>query len=908
MAGFSDPGVPTLGPMIPPDTLDTLRTSLREGRERLRRWHEGGASGGEIVRATSDCVDRVVVRLFSEAWASAGGPEGFLLLATGGYGRRELAPHSDVDLLILHGSEDPAEVSRVTEPFLKGLWDVGLSVGAAIRTQKEALELLADPTIRTTLLDSRLLHGDGRQAAGFLDTVHQVPEAAADTWIEAKAREMAQRRQRYGGTVHLLEPNVKQSPGGLRDLHTALWIARARYGAGDLRDLLVRGILPSREVETLEKARDRLWRIRNQLHYLAGRKQDHLTFHWQEEVARALGYRDRDPDGLAVEQFMKDTYLAASAIERLADGMVARSTRGRPRQAVGQVPPREGLEWRGGQLTVADRRWLWRDPSLFVWLFVFAERLGVEISPWARDLLREEALRIDDGIRRDPAVAGALKDAFERLHRARWLREMHREGVLGALLPEFGRVTARHQHDLYHVYTVDVHTLFAMERLGGLLAGDHLDEEPGISLVARDLPRRLPLSLGVLFHDSGKGLGGHHSEKGATLVEQVCDRLEVPYEEARDAVFLVREHLSMSHVSQRRDLSDPELIRDFAQRMGSRSRLDMLYVLTYVDIASVGPGTWTPWKASLLRELHEKARGVLEGGEHRGAALASTRAILASRGRSEGHVDAFVQRLPGRYFSFAPPAWAPDTWRALGRFDSIAGRVGRERALVALATPSGGTTRVLLATGDRPGLLSAIAGVFTAHKIDVLRADVFSTTDGVAIDFFVVQGPTGSEVERERWRRARRDLAAILDGRLGIDELMARMVRPSGLPGRHVPGVEPKIRVDNETSRRFTIVDVVAEDRRGLLHDVTSVLHGASLAISVARIATEGNRAIDSFYVSGPAGEKIDDPERIAALQKLLLQAVGAASLPGPHIVPGDASGSGPDTSPSRASPPGGTP
>lgn len=809
--------------MATPDTVERLRNRLREGRALLQGRPTGGVAG---ARAISDLVDEIVTELFE------GVPEGFLLVATGGYGRRELAPHSDVDLLIVHEEDDPTTLSAVVEPLLKALWDLGLEPGAATRTAAETLEAIhSDPTVRTTLLDRRLLHGDRTRWAQLDQRIEAACALQVDEWIETKARELARRRARFGGTVHLLEPNVKQSPGGLRDLHTALWIARAHFGAGDLDGLLAKGILTPSEHGNLHKARDFLLQIRNQLHLLAHRKEDHLTFHWQEEVARALGYEDRPPEGLAVEQFMRDFYLAATSVERFADGIVERSSRRtisvHPQGAIGE----EGLELREGKLTLVDRQSLWRDPSLFVKLFVVAERLGVETSPWARDWVREEALRIDEGVRSDPAVCQALRDAFERIGTARWLWEMHREGVLGALLPEFGRVTARHQYDLYHVYTVDIHTLFAMRRLGALLSGDLADEEPRLSDVAQEIPVRLPLSLGVLFHDAGKGLGGHHSEKGADLVERVCQRLQVPDRDREDAVFLVREHLTMSHVSQRRDLSDPDLVAGFAATVGDPRRLDMLYVLTYVDIASVGPGTWTRWKASLLTELYEKAGIALEGGGLREQVLAS------------------------------------EAFRAMARYDI-------SKTLIATAKRQKGTSRLLFATADKPGLLASIAGVLAAHRIDVLRADVFSTTDGVAVDFFVVQGPEGGELTRDRWRRARRDLAAVLEGRLDLDTLMAQKLRPSGLPPRHVPSVAPRVRVDNVSSRRFTVVDVVAEDRRGLLHAIAAALHRASLSIHAARIATEGNRAIDSFYVCGPTGEKILEPERIAALEELLLSAI----------------------------------
>lgn len=851
----------------PTTRLEILRRHLDEGRAALRARHDDGAKGREIVRATSSLLDEVIRALFDATLAEAGSPSGIALAAIGGYGRKDLAPYSDIDLLLVHDDVPEAIIRPIAERFFTALWDLKLEVGSSARTPDECAQVAAeDHTARTALLDCRYVAGDEATYALLERKVlRDLTTKQVDELIEAKIAELDRRRQKFGGTVHLLEPNVKQSPGALRDLQAALWMARARFKAAGLSDLLVRGVLPTREVERLKEARDFLWRVRNQLHYLAGRKEDHLTFHWQEQVAKALGYRDKDPEGLAVEQFMRDYYLAASALRRLADELVDRCAPQRTAGPLQNRPVTPGLKIWQGRLTLEGRDALWRDPSLFVRLFVVAERMGVDIYPYARDLVREEAPRIDETVRSDPRVTEALRDGFTRLGRARWLRQMHREGVLGALLPEFGRVTAKHQHDLYHVYTVDVHSVMAMERLGALRAGDFIEQEPQISLVAREISRPLALSLGVLFHDAGKGMGGNHSEKGADLVRAVCERLGVPARDAADAEWLVREHLQMSHVSQRRDLSDPELIADFARTMGDRSRLDMLFTLTYVDIASVGPGTWTSWKGRLLQELHDKAAAVLDGEGVPTVELSSTREILLAHGVDPARAERFLARMPRRYFAFADPADAPRSLRLLD--------LGEGRVLASSIREGDGFTTVSITAEDRPGLLAAIAGVFTAHRIDILRADVFSTADGRALDIFVIRGPRGGRVERGRWRAARRDLARVLRAETTAEELLRRMLRPSGLPPRHVPPVATKVKLDNRSARGFTVVDVFAEDRRGLLHAVTSSLHRAQLTIAVARIATEGNRAIDSFYVADPQGGKLD-ARRAAEVEELVRAAV----------------------------------
>ncbi len=888
-----------------------LRDLVDAGRESLRRRHEEGAAGREIVRSYSRLLIQATSSLFEALLVEAGAPEGMALAGIGGFGRLELAPYSDVDLLLIHDGLEEGVVAKVAEPLFRTLWDAKIEIGASVRTPEECARIAAeDHTARTALLDCRYLGGD-RAIYERLErkVLVDLGRALVDELVVAKTEELRKRRERFGGSVHLLEPNLKQSPGGLRDLQAALWIARARFHAGGLSDLVALQIFPRREVERLKEAREFLWRARNQLHYLAGRKEDHLTFHWQEEVARTLGYRDREPEGLAVEQFMRDYYLAAASLRRLADELIERCApprAGAPLAGDRPLPAdlrsrsgiasagasasvraagEEALFLRGGRLALADGASLSMDPSLFVRLFTTAEALDVDLEGATRDRIREEASRIDEATRCDPALSAALRAAFRQLGRGDWLRSMHREGVLGALLPEFGRITAKHQHDVYHVYTVDTHSILAMQRLGDLRHGALADEEPKLSLVARELPRPLALSLGVLLHDAGKGMGGDHSLRSAELVRQVCARLGVGEVEAADAEFLVREHLAMSHVSQRRDLSDPELIEDFATRMGNRERLDMLFVLTYVDIASVGPTTWTEWKGRLLLELHQKTAAALTGwsqahpscddleASQRGSPStrgAAQREALSARGADPGRIDAFLARMPRRYFAFADP---DDAFRSLRVLE-----LGAKRPLATAIRDSGNETSLTLSARDRPGLLSSIAGVLTAHRIDILRADVFSTHDGRALDVFVLRGPDGGRVERGRWRGARRDLQRILAGESTAEELLARLRRSPGLPPRHLPAVATKVKLDDRSSRRFTVVDVFAPDRRGLLHAVTAALHQASLSISVARITTEGDRAIDSFYVCDHAGRKIEGAPQVAEVKALILAAVASIS------------------------------
>jgi [protein-PII] uridylyltransferase len=454
--------------------------------------------------------------------------------------------------------------------------------------------------------------------------------------------------------------------------------------------------------------------------------------------------------------------------------------------------------------------------------------------------------------------------------RGRFLALMHEIGVLPHVIPEFARVTARRQIDLYHVYTVDVHTLFAVRRLFSLRCGDV--KEPVLSELMAAQERPLALYLGTMFHDIGKGSGRDHSIYGAEIAVEACTRLGVDPADAADIEWLVAKHLRMSHIAQRRDLSDPDLIHAFADEVGTLDRLQKLYLLTYADIATVGPRTWTEWKGNLLKELYEKTRDALALGERRpepgtaetagrsrvGEALVTGLRYTAPEARA-----GFLSAMPARYFVTAAPADAPRHLRLL--------ELGRNRRVAALVRhrPRLGFTEVAITAPDRPGLLATVAGVFAAHRIDIHHAEVFSTADdpalgwlaGRALDVFQLRGPEESTVAAVRWRAARRDLARVLSGEEALDALMARRLRASSLPQKPLPGVPTRVVIDNDSSRTHSVVDVFTADRVGLLHKLSRTFFELGLSVDLARIATEGHRASDAFYVRSAGGRRIEAAE-----------------------------------------------
>jgi [protein-PII] uridylyltransferase len=913
---------------LPPLTGDT-KADLAAQRRHIEEVHRSGASGQTVVRLQSAAMDRIVGVLWGRAVEEAArvrAPSPVSLVALGGYGRRELAPHSDLDLLVLHGTREPdAFVKAASERLVYALWDLKLEVGYAVRDLRACDELAAsDHTARTALLDLRYLAGD-RDLYRELEReeLHGLSQAKVEKFLADKIDEMRTRRERFGDSLYLLEPNLKESEGGLRDLQSALWLARVRFKVAGLTELLARALLPERDIREMRRARDFLWRARNEMHYLTGRKWDQLTFDIQPQIAKAMGYVDGE-HGSAVEEFMRHYYLAAKTVLVACDAIVDRCLepqsamgwrmvpppaatlgaerpvpvlRGQPAREADRFLPGGELKVFRGRLSVVDKDVLRRSPAALVRLFAVADREHLDLYPYARDLAAQAAEELPAEAARDPELNHELLACFMRQGtRGRFLTNMHELGVLHRVLPEFARVTARRQIDVYHVYTVDVHSLFAVRRLLALRCGDV--QEPGITELMQRQQRPLALFLGTLFHDIGKGSGKDHSTRGAQIAAEACVRMGVDPADAADIEWLVLKHLRMSIIAQRRDLSDPELIHAFAAEVGTLDRLEKLYLLTYADMATVGPRTWTDWKARLLRELYHKAREVLLGGERApepGTAEAAGRELATealqerARGVRVDDQDRFLQAMPARYFLTVSPGLAPRHLRllSLGRNRPLAATLHEARGL--------GHSDLEITARDRPGLLATIAGVLAAHRIDIQHAEVFSTPSdpslgwlaGQALDVFELRGPEERPVERARWRAARADLARVLAGEESLDALMTRRLRASALPQKPLPRVPTKIVIDNDSSRDRSVVDVFTADRVGLLHTVARTFFELGLTVDVARISTEGHRAADAFYVRTADGARLEG-ERAAEVVDALVRALARPEPASP--------GSGPET------------
>ena len=862
----------------------TARQYLQQVRSELKRRHMAGASGTEIVTELTAATDALLRALYRWGDAQRGRRyprlnQCLAVVARGGYGRGELNPYSDIDLLFLHDWKPGPYVEIVAETILHALWDAGMVVGSAMRNVKECVRMAGtDLKEKTAIIDTRFLAGDAKIFAE-LEKARDGDVLARNQqkFFKAKLDESRERHAHYGDSVYLLEPQLKEGEGGLRDLHTALWLAKVKYRAHSLEELVQKAIITENELNDVKRARDFLWRVRNSLHFLSERHFDQLTFEYQEAIAPILGFTDNGGGIGASAELMRTYYQQASTIHMFAEGLIARVIEPGPtrffRRGVNrQIRP--GVIIQGNLLAVAQSDFFQRDPLNLLTIFADCQAHKVELTGGTYQLTRDNLFRIDDDFRRDPRSGKALMTILSGHQRvAETLESMHRVGVLGALIPEFGNLYARVLHDLYHVYTVDRHCLAAVRELERLCGGEYKETAAVLTEVAREMDRLPLIFLALLLHDIGKGHGHDHDERGALLTTEVAGRLGLDSEQIDLVVFLVRHHLLMSQASQKRDLEDEHMVAEFARTVGSIDRLKALYLLTFADMRAVAPKVYNNWRNLLLSDLYIKALKVLERGDReamhpaRRLELVKTalRAQLEASGASAESIERFLNRMPDRYFLTAPEcdlAFHFDLMRRLGD-ESLA---CHHRHF-----PDREFSEFIVLTHDQRGLFSKIAGVLTANSLNILSARITTTNDGLVLDVFRVSHQRGMALEEDRWERVANDLRAVLSGSQSVEELVVRTNR-SGMPTKKfIQRVPTQVTIDNRTSEQFTVIDVFTQDRLGLLFEITHTLFELGLRIHLARISTNADQALDVFYVSDVNGEKITDLARLRQLRETLV-------------------------------------
>lgn len=808
----------------------------------------------------------------------------FSLVAVGGYGRAEMAPFSDVDLLFLCPGKITPWVETVVEETLYVLWDLKLKVGHATRSLRECLRLAhEDYTIRTALLELRHLSGDATLTRELWDRLgSELFAGTGRAFIEAKLAERSQRHRRQGGQRYMLEPNVKEGKGGLRDLQSLYWIAKYIHKVDRVRELVDLGVFRREEYEAFEKAETFLWAVRAHLHLIAGRAVDQLTFDMQVLVAERMGYADT-AGRRGVEHFMQDFFRHATKVGELTRiflaALEAAHVKRAPRlSALFSRKPRlmEGLAIEQGRLAISDPRGFPEDRLNLLRLFDEALRTGVLIHPDAMRLVSANLHLFDDAMRRDPQAAGIFLDLLlKHGNPERALRRMNELGVLAAFVPEFEPVVAMMQFNLYHSYTVDEHLIQCVRVLAQLEHGELIEELPVASSILNGGVNRRVLYLAVLLHDIGKGRPEDHSILGARLARGVAQRLGLDPEEVETVEWLVRNHLLMSDVAQKRDLSDPRTIKGFAKAVKSRRRLDLLTVLTVCDIRGVGPTVWNNWKAQLLRSLYHQTVDALETGlEELSRSRQGDEAQQALAAALPDWSEADLMRELDRHY---PPYWQGLRTAEHLVFARLLTGLGPEEIRIDL-TPDADrdATRICFALDDHPGIFSRLAGALALVGANVVDARTYTSKDGYATATFWVQDADGHPYDPDRLPRLREMIHKILSGEVLAS---AALERRDKLKKREQDFRFPThVTFDNDGSDIYTIIEVDTRDRAGLLYDLTRTLAGANIYIASAVIATFGAQVVDSFYVKDMFGLKIHAKSRQASLERKLREAIAAGA------------------------------
>jgi [protein-PII] uridylyltransferase len=878
------------------EALALIKSIFTEARERVKtRVEDGTLSGLVAARTLCDLQDIVIQVLYDFAtkhFYYAQNPtasERIAIVATGGYGRGQMAPASDVDLLFLRPFKQTPWGESVIEFILYMLWDLGLKVGHATRSIADCIRLSKqDITIRTALLEARFIWGDDNVYEELRTRFwSEVAEGTGQDFVEAKLAERDQRHMRQGESRYLVEPNIKEGKGGLRDLQTLYWIGKYLYHVDDPVDLVHHGVFTRGEYKTFQKAEAFFWDVRCQLHYLAGRGEVRLSFDVQPAIARRLGFSDDNPRR-AVEQFMRAYFLCAKDVGDLTRIFCAaleeQNRKTKPSLSnllPGFLKPRTGHEdfyVENGRLNARTGVFK-RDPVNLLRIFHLADEKDVAVHPAALRTITRSLNLITKAVREDETANKLFMEILtSRRDPERALRRMNEAGVFGRFVPEFGRVVALMQFNMYHHFTVDEHLIRVVGNIAAIERGEHKKDNPLSTEIIKRVKSRETLYCAALLHDIAKGLPGDHSAVGAELAEKLCKRWGLSQGQTNAVAWLVGNHLVMSDVAQKRDIADPKTVRDFVETVQSPEMLRLLLVLTVADIRGVGPGVWNGWKGQLLRELYHEAESLMTGGKAtpaRAARISRAKQALEDRLadlNQDARMNAITRHYDGYWLAFDD-----DTHERHARLMNNADAKGELLAIAAESSNFRAVTDVVLYTPDHPGLFSKIAGAISVGGGSIVDAKAFTTTDGFALDVFSVQDMQGNAFgDVSRIARLRQKIAKTLQGEIRPRTVFAKH---KGTNRASAFNVRPRVNFDNEASSSATVVEVEGLDRPGLLYDVTHAFFEAGLSISSAMIATYGERAVDVFFVRDGYGHKITHPERLAAVQTRLTAALEGRSL-----------------------------
>ena len=861
-----------------------------EARRRLEAGEADGLGTCKLLGLAMDAIIRALAEFCTSTIYRVENPtkgERLGIMAVGGYGRGTLAPHSDLDLLFLLPYKETAWSESVCEWLLYMLWDCGLKVGHATRTIDDCVrQARADVTIATAMLEARPLWGDlvlmdEFHTAFWQEVVHK---SNASDFVEAKLSERDERHKRMGDSRYRVEPNLKEGKGGLRDLQTLYWIGKYAYEVQEVSDLVDKGVLTKSEARAFAKAEAFFMTVRCHLHFITDRPEERLSFEVQPALAAKLGYCDRE--GVrAVERFMRHYFLYTKEVgdlTRIFCAVLEETSHKSRLPSFGGLLPRLRGRWTkqlgdfttlAGRITVADEDVFKRDPVNLLRLFREADTHGFDIHPDALQLVTRSLHLIDKDLRENPDANRIFLEMLCSKHTPEiTMRRLNEAGVFGRFMPEFGRVVALMQFNMYHHYTVDEHSIRAVGIMAAIDRGELAEEHPLGTRIIQEVSSRRALYVAMLLHDIAKGLPGDHSEVGAEIALEVCPRLGLSDEETETVAWLVRMHLVMSNVAQKRDVGDPRTVETFAEIVQSPERLRLLHCLTECDMNATADGVWNGWKAQLMRELYEATHDKLTGGQSAAArrdriekAKSALKAALPDWSGAE------LSKLMSRHYD---PYWVATDASAQKRHAELLKQFDdSDEALIVdwEVRADRDVTEVTLVLPDHPGIFARVSGALSLAGANIVDAKGFTTTDGYAIEVFSIQNSERRAfTDKSRLKKLPKRIERTLKGSVQLPEEFDAKGR---VPKRVRPfTVEPRVLVLNTASDSYTVVEVNGRDRLGLLYDLGRALYSLNLTIGSAHISTFGERVIDVFYVKDLFGHKITQADRIEALQAKLTE------------------------------------
>lgn len=803
----------------------------------------------------------------------------FALVAVGGYGRKDLCIHSDIDVLILFDSKVPSSAKKLAEDIFYPLWNMGLDLGHGIRSIKDCLTLGSEKLeALTSMLDARFICGESPLYLALMERLGKrvLPKKglAFSRWLEEQNQI---RMAVFGDASDLLEPNIKEGIGGLRDYHHLLWLAKAFFRLRTPKDLEYSGILSHKEYQDLESHLKFIHLVRNHLHQGSGRKNDRLTFDYQERIAQSLAFKDQD-GLLAVEQFLSQLHASMAWIKSLHRSFVFTHFPGSRRNGTGSGQPESlpaPFHMEQGEIHFHSATAILHDPLLLLDIFVEAAKAGRPLSLESKRLVREFLYLVDDSFRMSKRAACGFLSILNGSNAFEALDQMLETGFLCSFIPEFEPVKDRVQFDHYHLFPVGRHLLQTVRHL------KTLQQERDILLtdIFLDLRDAEPLFLAALFHDIGK-TGKDHARKGALLIRNILKRFGYDRKKTEHVHFLIQHHLLLAETATRRDLNDEKIVVQCARVVGTIERLKMLYLLSWADGRATGPRAWNDWVANLVLELFFKILHILERGEL--ATPDASRRVRQSLQQVRGQIGELLSPADGEaIFDGMPPNYLIETSpRAIARhvtlFESLREAMvkGPESAfcLEAEAEPASGTYEVTFLANDRAGLFSDVAGVMALNNINILSARIYTWRDGTAVDIFTVTPPLDPIRTEEIWEKIKGDLAETFQGKLPLSDRLQQKAKPTLLSRKRTLTRQTQVTVDNESSDFFTLIEVFTDDRIGLLYQITHTLFTLGIDIRIAKIATKADQVADVFYVLDLEGQKVLEEEKVKRIRDVLVR------------------------------------